>query len=135
MPYSSKAQARYFHAKEEAGEMPKKTVDDFDRASKGKMGGLPEHVQQKADGGMACMHCGGDVSPEGHAVGHEVAADMDDMRDGPGADGHGVEIKHEMPEPRGVSNLAKNHVQQQNPDLEVLERRKSFMHALKQKRK
>lgn len=33
MPYASKAQARLFHAKAACGEMPMKTVKEFDKAT------------------------------------------------------------------------------------------------------
>jgi hypothetical protein len=39
VPYKSDKQRRYFHAAEARGEISKATVDEFDRASKGK---LPE---------------------------------------------------------------------------------------------
>lgn len=42
MPYKSDAQRKYFHAAEERGEISKSTVDEFDKASKGK--DLPEKV-------------------------------------------------------------------------------------------
>ena len=42
MPYASDAQRRLFHAKEARGEISKKVVDEYDRASKGKK--LPERV-------------------------------------------------------------------------------------------
>jgi len=45
MPYRSDAQRRKFHALEEKGEISKKTVDEFDEASKGKR--LPERVKKK----------------------------------------------------------------------------------------
>lgn len=47
MPYKSQAQRKYFHYLEEKGKMPKKTVHEFDEASKGMK--LPQH---KAYGGM-----------------------------------------------------------------------------------
>lgn len=40
MPYKSDAQRKYFHAMLNKGEISKKTVDEFDKASKGKK--LPE---------------------------------------------------------------------------------------------
>jgi hypothetical protein len=42
MPYKSQAQRRKFHAMAKRGEISKKTVAEFDRASKGKK--LPERV-------------------------------------------------------------------------------------------
>ena len=45
MPYKSAAQRRLFHYKESQGEISKKTVDEFDQASKGKK--LPEKVKPK----------------------------------------------------------------------------------------
>ena len=41
MPYKSKAQQRLFHAKAARGEMPKSTVDEFDKATNFKS--LPSH--------------------------------------------------------------------------------------------
>jgi len=49
MPYKSDAQRRFFHAAEARGDIKKKTVDEFDRAGKGKK--LPEHVEAW-EGGM-----------------------------------------------------------------------------------
>lgn len=51
MPYKSDAQRKFFHAAEEKGEIPHKTVQEFDQASKGKE--LPEH---KVGLGHARMH-------------------------------------------------------------------------------
>ena len=45
MPYSSNAQRRYFHAALAKGEISKKTVDEYDKASKGKK--LPEYANKK----------------------------------------------------------------------------------------
>lgn len=45
MPYKSDAQRRKFHAMLKRGEISKKTVDEFDSASKGKK--LPEKVGRK----------------------------------------------------------------------------------------
>lgn len=42
MPYASEAQRRKFHAMADRGEVSKKTVAEYDRASKGKS--LPERV-------------------------------------------------------------------------------------------
>ena len=47
MPYKSKAQVAAFHAKLNAGEIKPSVVSEFDKASKGKMGNLPEHVKPK----------------------------------------------------------------------------------------
>lgn len=44
-PYKSDAQRRKFHAMLERHEISKKTVDEFDRASKGKR--LPEKVKRR----------------------------------------------------------------------------------------
>lgn len=44
MPYKSKAQERAFHAKLAAGEIDKTTVDEWDRASRGKK--LPERASR-----------------------------------------------------------------------------------------
>ena len=44
MPYKSDAQRRYFHAAASRGEITRKTVKEFDKASKGKR--LPEKVKK-----------------------------------------------------------------------------------------
>jgi hypothetical protein len=44
-PYKSDAQRRFFHAAAERGEISKKTVEEFDSASKGKK--LPEKIKEK----------------------------------------------------------------------------------------
>jgi len=44
-PYKSNAQRRKFHAMEKRGEISRKTVREFDKASKGKK--LPERVRKK----------------------------------------------------------------------------------------
>src|SRR5271165_6077522 len=54
MPYKSDAQRRFFHAAEARGAIKKSTVEEFDKASKGKS--LPEKVK--------AMYEGGEVSPE-----------------------------------------------------------------------
>lgn len=45
MPYKSEAQRKKFHAMEARGEISKKTVAEFDAASKGKK--LPKKVKKK----------------------------------------------------------------------------------------
>ena len=45
MPYVSKSQRRMFHAKETRGEISHATVEEYDKASKGKK--LPERVTPK----------------------------------------------------------------------------------------
>lgn len=45
MPYKSKAQQGLFHAKEARGEMSKKTVEKWDKESKGKK--LPARAKKK----------------------------------------------------------------------------------------
>jgi|SRR5882762_4211715 len=45
MPYKSDAQRRFFHAAEARGDISKKTVNEWDSASKGKK--LPEHKEKK----------------------------------------------------------------------------------------
>lgn len=45
MPYKSDAQRKKFHAMSERGEISKKTVEEFDAASKGM--DLPERVKPK----------------------------------------------------------------------------------------
>lgn len=45
MPYKSKAQAAKFHEMLKRGEISKKTVDEFDKASKGMK--LPERTAPK----------------------------------------------------------------------------------------
>jgi hypothetical protein len=49
MPYKSDAQRRKFHAMEQRGEVSKKTVKEYDQASKGKK--LPERVTPRKTGG------------------------------------------------------------------------------------
>jgi hypothetical protein len=45
MPYKSEAQRKKFHALAQEGKMSKKTVDEFDKASKGMK--LPERITPK----------------------------------------------------------------------------------------
>ena len=45
MPYKSQAQQRKFHQLLKEGKISKKTVDEFDKASKGKE--LPDRVKHK----------------------------------------------------------------------------------------
>lgn len=45
MPYKSDAQRRKFHAMAKRGEISKKTVEEYDKASKGKK--LPERKKPK----------------------------------------------------------------------------------------
>lgn len=45
MPYKSEAQRKKFHAMLKRGEVSRKTVDEWDRKSKGMR--LPEHVKKK----------------------------------------------------------------------------------------
>lgn len=45
MPFKSKAQKRKFYAMAESGEIPKKTVKEYEDATKGKK--LPEKVRKK----------------------------------------------------------------------------------------
>lgn len=45
MPYKSDAQRKFFHAALKRGEISKKTVDEYDRESKGKK--LPKKVKYK----------------------------------------------------------------------------------------
>jgi hypothetical protein len=47
VPYKSKAQARAMHAKADAGEIDPSVVKDFDDASQGKMGSLPERITKR----------------------------------------------------------------------------------------
>ena len=44
-PYASEAQRRLFHAKENRGEISRKTVREFDKASKGRK--LPEYARAR----------------------------------------------------------------------------------------
>lgn len=75
IPYLSASQRRYFHAAQARGEIPAKTVNEFDKASKGK--DLPERVKM-AEGGEVCPHCGRAGYDEGGEVDIESAlADMD----------------------------------------------------------
>jgi len=45
VPYKSEAQRKKFHAMEARGEISKKTVDEFDKASKGMK--LPKKAKKK----------------------------------------------------------------------------------------
>jgi len=45
MPYKSEAQRKYMHAAADRGEVPRKVVDDFDRATK-KFTRLPARVRK-----------------------------------------------------------------------------------------
>ncbi len=45
MPYKSESQRRRFHAMLDRGEIEKATVEEFDKASKGKK--LPGHLKPK----------------------------------------------------------------------------------------
>lgn len=47
MPYKSDAQRRMFHVLEKQGKISRKTLLEYDKASKGK--DLPEHVKKKKD--------------------------------------------------------------------------------------
>lgn len=54
MPYASKAQQGYMHAAAARGDISKKVVKDFDRATTSKQyAHLPEHVEHDAKGGFA----------------------------------------------------------------------------------
>jgi hypothetical protein len=44
MPYQSDKQRKFFHAAEARGDISKKTVDEWDKASKGLK--LPEYVEK-----------------------------------------------------------------------------------------
>lgn len=48
MPYKSDAQRRKFHALLKQGKISKATVDEWDKASKGKK--LPERIKKKKRG-------------------------------------------------------------------------------------
>lgn len=50
MPYSSKAQQRYFHYLESKGKLPKKTVQEYDDST--DFEDLPERVEGYSEGGM-----------------------------------------------------------------------------------
>lgn len=68
MPYKSGSQRRYFHYLEEQGKMPKKTVDEFDEASKGME--LPEHLAYGGEVGL--------TDPMGDEAYQEKQSDEDD---------------------------------------------------------
>lgn len=74
MPYKSDAQRRYFHAAEERGDISSKTVNEFDKASKGKK--LPEYKNKKkkaAQDILKHMSDGGMVeSPEKQTLGQAI---------------------------------------------------------------
>jgi len=48
VPYKSKAQARFMHAAADRGEVSKKVVDEFDKATKKAKKKLPERKAKKA---------------------------------------------------------------------------------------
>lgn len=48
MPYASKAQQRFFHAAAARGDIPQKTVHEYDEATKGSYTSLPERVKSTA---------------------------------------------------------------------------------------
>lgn len=50
MPYKSDKQRKYFHAAEKRGDIDKKVVDEFDKASKGKS------IPDAADGSHEKSH-------------------------------------------------------------------------------
>lgn len=50
MPYRSKRQQRYMHAAAERGDVPKSVVKEFDQATKGRYGKLPERAHPKRMG-------------------------------------------------------------------------------------
>lgn len=56
MPFKSEAQRKYMNAAASRGEIPKKTVDEFNQASKGKK--LPE--KKKRFGRIKKMMSGGE---------------------------------------------------------------------------
>lgn len=60
MPYKSDAQRRYFHAAEKRGDVSKKVVDEYDKASKGK--NLPEFVDELKKRRKKRMWKGGKVT-------------------------------------------------------------------------
>lgn len=45
MPFKSKAQQKFMNAAAARGEVSKKVVEEFNRESKGKMKGKPEHAR------------------------------------------------------------------------------------------
>jgi methionyl-tRNA synthetase len=71
MPYKSDAQRRKFHAMEDSGEIDSKTVEEYDKASKGM--NLPERVgerkkttQEKYDDERdRCKKCGRKLDDDG----------------------------------------------------------------------
>jgi hypothetical protein len=54
MPYKSDSQRRYFHAAAAKGDISKKVVSEFDKASKGKK--LPEKVKKKKGSGYRAVN-------------------------------------------------------------------------------
>jgi hypothetical protein len=78
MPYKSQAQARYMNAAADRGDIKRSVVDEFNSASKGRMGDLPMHVTKKDKGGtIPCFHCGGSGYDDG---GHVETMDQMEAR-------------------------------------------------------
>lgn len=84
--YASKAQQGKFHAMEARGEISPKVVKEFDKASKGKMHGKPEHVKQRGDADPPMRGEGFDPSRSSEMVPPTKAATMPNGEDpnGPG---------------------------------------------------
>lgn len=51
MPFKSEAQRKLFHAKAARGEIPEKTVSEWEHATKNKKA-LPEHVKKSYERGV-----------------------------------------------------------------------------------
>lgn len=72
MPYKSQAQRRFFHAAETRGDISHKTVQEFDKASKGKS--MPERKKKSSNKSFA------DKIVKNYAFGGEVE-DSDEEQD------------------------------------------------------
>ena len=77
MPYKSKAQARLFHHLESKGEMPKKTVNKFDKMT--EFEDLPEHVKMALGGLVGAL---GDSELMEHPIDTSGEPHRDHMGDG-----------------------------------------------------
>jgi hypothetical protein len=75
MPFKSEAQRGYLFAHH-----PKVAKEFASHMTHQEEEALPEHVKKMSKGGLACMHCGGAVEPDGYSSGGLVEdADEDEM--------------------------------------------------------
>lgn len=115
MPFVSRAQQAWAHAAADRGEFPKKSLKEFDKATKGK--DLPEHVRGKAHGGeIICPHCGRGT---GYADGGEIPDS--DLGRKPDAVDTGIAINdpdYQLPVYRGENAKAEAQVKQRQEDAD-----------------